>query len=86
MFNFHATLAIAATVAHAINLRQEIVGGDPSTWAPQQTLSVDVDELAQVDLEYNNHRDNIDWMACYSQGAWCDPDEHAYSEEYQVSE
>ena len=26
---------------------------------PQQTLSVDVDELAQVDLEYNNHRDNI---------------------------
>ena len=48
MFTKHATLALAAISTQAIKLRQEIVGGDPSTWAPMQELSVDLDDYMPI--------------------------------------
>ena len=48
MFNKHITLALAAISTQALKLRQEIVGGDPSTWAPMQELSVDLDDYMPI--------------------------------------
>ena len=63
MFNKHVTLALAAISTQALKLRIKedypIMGADGAGLAPQEELSVEIEELAQQEQE------KFDAWACF---------------------